>query len=363
MIYFDNAATTKISPKAMEAMIEVYNDFWGNPSSTHALGTKAKSLLSTCRNKIASIFDVPADTIYFTSGGTESNNQVIKSARMLGSKVAVSAIEHSSIMKPLKEIRDSSIIPINSEGFVEIEGVLDAINSNANFISVMYANNEIGTIQPIQDIAEICKANDVLFHTDAVQAIGHIPVDFSGVDFLSLSAHKFNGPKGIGLLYARKQTKLSSLVSGGGQEFAKRSGTENLPAIVGMTIALEEAYNNMQANMLKTSRLRDNLLAGIEKVADVRVNGSMSNRLPGNLNVEFMGINGHGLLTLLNEKGLCASANSACSAVRKLKSHVLLALDEDHDRAVSSIRFSLSQDNEDFEVERAINIIKGCLLK
>ena len=355
MIYFDNAATTQISKKAMDAMLEAYNDFWGNPSSTHALGTKAKSLLGACRNKIASMFDVPAKTIFFTSCGSESNNQVIHSAKMLGSSIAVSAIEHSSILKPLIT---PTLIPVNSDGFVEISGVEDAIKNGANFISVMYANNEIGTIQPIQEIAKLCKKNNVLFHTDAVQAVGHIPVDFSNIDFLSVSAHKFNAPRGVGILYAKKPTKLSRLIAGGGQEFSQRAGTENLHAIAGMTVALEEAYNNMQNRIEKTTRLRNRLLAGLE---DVRVNGSMENRLPGNLNVEFKGINGYDLLALLDEKGLYASASSACSAGRKLKSHVILALDDDYNRAISSVRFSLSHDNNDFEVDSAIKIVKECV--
>ena len=358
MIYLDNASTTRISDKAKEAMMSVYDDFWANPSSIHTLGQRAKSLLEASRKKIADILGVNSNEIYFTSGGSESNSQVLFTMNYNNFKVAVSKIEHHSILNSVYDLGNYGLIDVDSEGIVLLDNIHKEIRNGALFISVMCANNEIGTIQPIDDIAHLCHGSGIMFHTDATQAIGHIPINFRYIDYLSLSAHKFNGPKGIGILYAKKGVLLSSFIKGGSQEREKRAGTENIPAVVGMAVALEEAYNNMTERNKKTTMLRDRLFNGIKDIPDIIVNGSLSNRLSCNLNVWFEGCDSESLLMLLNERGICASAGSACMAMNKSGSYVVLSLDGDFQRATQSLRFSLSHENSELEIDQAIIKIK-----
>lgn len=368
-IYADNAATTKISPAAMEAMTKCMEKAYGNPSSLHSVGQKAAEVLQKAREDIAEILGADFREIYFTSGGTEADNQAIYSAAVFGAKkgrkhIISSAIEHHAVLHMLnrleKEGFEITLLDVGEKGIVDPEDVRKAIREDTALVTIMYANNEIGTLQPIREIAEICREKKVIFHTDAVQAAGHVPINVTEekIDMLSLSAHKFHGPRGIGVLYVRKGVPLFNLIEGGAQERGRRPGTENLPAIVGMAAALKEAVSDMEAAGEKTAALRDILIEGLSKIPHARLNGDARRRLPGNVNFCFEGIEGESLLLLLDNKGIAASSGSACTSGSLDPSHVLLALGLPHEVAHGSLRLSISEENTEEEMRYIVDAVR-----
>lgn len=368
-IYADNAATTKISPVAMGAMIKCMQEAYGNPSSLHSVGQKAAEVMQKAREDIAEILGADFREIYFTSGGTEADNQAIYSAAVFGAKkgkkhIISSAIEHHAVLHMLnrleKEGFEITLLDVGEKGIVDPENVRKAIREDTALVTIMYANNEIGTLQPIREIGEICREKNVIFHTDAVQAAGHVPVNVTEdkIDMLSLSAHKFHGPRGIGVLYVRKGVPLFNLIEGGAQERGRRPGTENLPAIVGMAAALKEAVANMEAAGEKTVVLRDILIEGLSKIPHARLNGDAKKRLPGNVNFCFEGIEGESLLLLLDNKGIAASSGSACTSGSLDPSHVLLALGLPHEVAHGSLRLSISEENTEEEMRYIVEAVR-----
>ena len=368
-IYADNAATTKISPAAMEAMTKCMEEAYGNPSSLHSVGQKAAEVLQKAREDIAEILGADFREIYFTSGGTEADNQAIYSAAVFGAKkgrkhIISSAIEHHAVLHMLnrleKEGFEITLLDVGEKGIVDPEDVRKAIREDTVLVTIMYANNEIGTLQPIREIAEICREKKVIFHTDAVQAAGHVPINVAveKIDMLSLSAHKFHGPRGIGVLYVRKGVPLFNLIEGGAQERGRRPGTENLPAIVGMAAALKEAVSDMEAAGEKTAALRDILIEGLSKIPHARLNGDTRKRLPGNVNFCFEGIEGESLLLLLDNKGIAASSGSACTSGSLDPSHVLLALGLPHEVAHGSLRLSISEENTEEEMRYIVDAVR-----
>lgn len=368
-IYLDNAATTQMSDTALNAMLPYFREQYGNPSSLYAFGQKAKEAITGAREKIAEMIHCDPKEITFTSGGSEADNQAIRSAAAIGAKkgkrhIVSTAFEHHAVLHTLaaleKEGFEITLLDVHESGIVLPEEVEAAIRPDTCLVSVMYANNEIGTIQPVKEIGKICRGRGVLFHTDAVQAAGHIPIDIQeqSIDFLSLSAHKFHGPKGIGVLYARKGIPLTPLINGGAQERGKRAGTENVPAIVGMAAALEDACKNMEANSAKISALRDRLIEGLSEIPHSVLNGDASGRLPGNVNFCFEGIEGESLLLLLDDKGICASSGSACTSGSLDPSHVLLAIGRPHEIAHGSLRLTLSEENTKDEIDYTVNAVK-----
>lgn len=368
-IYADNAATTKISPAAMEAMTKCMEEAYGNPSSLHSVGQKAAEVLQKAREDIAEILGADFQEIYFTSGGTEADNQAIYSAAVFGAKkgrkhIISSAIEHHAVLHMLnrleKEGFEITLLDVGEKGIVDPEDVRKAIREDTALVTIMYANNEIGTLQPIREIAEICREKKVIFHTDAVQAAGHVPINVTEekIDMLSLSAHKFHGPRGIGVLYVRKGVPLFNLIEGGAQERGRRPGTENLPAIVGMAAALKEAVSDMEAAGEKTAALRDILIEGLSKIPHARLNGDARKRLPGNVNFCFEGIEGESLLLLLDNKGIAASSGSACTSGSLDPSHVLLALGLPHEVAHGSLRLSISEENTEEEMRYIVDAVR-----
>lgn len=368
-IYADNAATTKISPAAMEAMTKCMEEAYGNPSSLHSVGQKAAEVLQKAREDIAEILGADFREIYFTSGGTEADNQAIYSAAVFGAKkgrkhIISSAIEHHAVLHMLnrleKEGFEITLLDVGEKGIVDPEDVRKAIREDTALVTIMYANNEIGTLQPIREIAEICREKKVIFHTDAVQAAGHVPINVTEekIDMLSLSAHKFHGPRGIGVLYVRKGVPLFNLIEGGAQERGRRPGTENLPAIVGMAEALKEAVSDMEAAGEKTAALRDILIEGLSKIPHARLNGDARKRLPGNVNFCFEGIEGESLLLLLDNKGIAASSGSACTSGSLDPSHVLLALGLPHEVAHGSLRLSISEENTEEEMRYIVDAVR-----
>ena len=368
-IYADNAATTKISPAAMEAMTKCMEEAYGNPSSLHSVGQKAAEVLQKAREDIAEILGADFREIYFTSGGTEADNQAIYSAAVFGAKkgrkhIISSAIEHHAVLHMLnrleKEGFEITLLDVGEKGIVDPEDVRKAIREDTALVTIMYANNEIGTLQPIREIAEICREKKVIFHTDAVQAAGHVPINVAEekIDMLSLSAHKFHGPRGIGVLYVRKGVPLFNLIEGGAQERGRRPGTENLPAIVGMAAALKEAVSDMEAAGEKTAALRDILIEGLSKIPHARLNGDTRKRLPGNVNFCFEGIEGESLLLLLDNKGIAASSGSACTSGSLDPSHVLLALGLPHEVAHGSLRLSISEENTEEEMRYIVDAVR-----
>lgn len=368
-IYADNAATTKISPAAMEAMTKCMEEAYGNPSSLHSVGQKAAEVLQKAREDIAEILGADFREIYFTSGGTEADNQAIYSAAVFGAKkgrkhIISSAIEHHAVLHMLnrleKEGFEITLLDVGEKGIVDPEDVRKAIREDTVLVTIMYANNEIGTLQPIREIAEICREKKVIFHTDAVQAAGHVPINVAEekIDMLSLSAHKFHGPRGIGVLYVRKGVPLFNLIEGGAQERGRRPGTENLPAIVGMAAALKEAVSDMEAAGEKTAALRDILIEGLSKIPHARLNGDARKRLPGNVNFCFEGIEGESLLLLLDNKGIAASSGSACTSGSLDPSHVLLALGLPHEVAHGSLRLSISEENTEEEMRYIVDAVR-----
>lgn len=368
-IYADNAATTKINPVAMDVMNKCMTEVYGNPSSLHSAGQKAAEAMQKAREDIAQVLGADFREIYFTSGGTEADNQAIYSAAAFGEKkgkkhIISSAIEHHAVLHTLQRLEkegfEITLLDVGEDGIVRPEDVRQAIREDTALVTIMYANNEIGTLQPISEIAAICREKKVIFHTDAVQAVGHVPINVreQNIDMLSLSAHKFHGPRGIGVLYVRKGVPLFNLIEGGAQERGRRPGTENLPAIAGMAAALKEAVSHMAAAEEKVSSLRDILIEGLSKIPHARLNGDEKRRLPGNVNFCFEGIEGESLLLLLDNKGVAASSGSACTSGSLDPSHVLLALGLPHEVAHGSLRLSLSEENTKEEMYYIIDAVR-----
>ncbi len=367
-VYADNAATTQMSRTAIEAMLPYMETIYGNPSSLHSVGQQAAEALQSARERVARCLNASPREIYFTSGGSEADNQAILSAARLGERkgkkhILSTAFEHHAVLHTLKKLEkegfEVELLPVGPTGTVTAQQVKDAIRADTCLVTVMYANNEIGSILPIAEIGQVCHDAGVLFHTDAVQAAGHIPIDVKAqsIDMLSLSAHKFHGPKGIGLLYARQGVPLTSLIEGGAQERGKRAGTENIPAIMGMAAALEEACAHIDENARKVSALRDRLIAGLSKIPHSALNGDPVNRLPGNVSFCFEGIEGESLLLLLDAKGICASSGSACTSGSLDPSHVLLAIGRPHEVAHGSLRLSLCEWNTSEDVDRILEAV------
>ena len=368
-IYLDNAATTKMSKSAINAMLPYMDSIYGNPSSLHSVGQKANEALVNARERIAKLLGCEAREITFTSGGSEADNQAIVSAARFGESkgkrhIISTAFEHHAVLHTLSKLEkegfEITLLDVHENGLVTPEEVREAIRENTCLVTIMYANNEIGTIQPIKEIGDICREKGVIFHTDAVQVAGHLHIDVKeqNIDMLSLSAHKFHGPKGIGALYARKGIRLTSLIEGGAQERGKRAGTENIPAIMGMAAALEESCSRIDENAEILTALRDKLIAGLSEIPHSILNGDAKKRLPGNVNFCFEGIEGESLLLLLDDKGICVSSGSACTSGSLDPSHVLLAIGRVHDIAHGSLRLSLSDENTEEEIEYTISAVK-----
>ena len=367
-IYADNAATTKISQTAMKAMISAMENSYGNPSSIHQIGMAANDALQTAREQIARCLGCMPKEIFFTSGGTESDNQVIMSAAMLGAKqnkrhIISTAFEHHAVLHTLRRLKEQGfeiqLLDVGAEGNITAAQVEEAIRPDTCLVTVMFANNEIGSVLPIAEFGEACRAHGVLFHTDAVQAAGHIPVNVKkqNIDMLSLSAHKFHGPRGIGALYVKRGIELTSLMEGGGQERGKRPGTENLPAIMGMAAALKEECTLMEQNEAKVIAMRDRLIQGLSQIPYSILNGSREKRLPGNVNFCFEGVSGESLLLLLDSRGICASSGSACASGALDPSHVLLSLGLAPEIAQGSLRISLDISNTEEEIDYMLEVI------
>lgn len=367
-IYADNAATTKISQTAMKAMISAMENSYGNPSSIHQIGMAANDALQTAREQIARCLGCMPKEIFFTSGGTESDNQAIVSAAMLGAKqnkrhIISTAFEHHAVLHTLRRLKEQGfeiqLLDVGAEGNITAAKVEEAIRLDTCLVTVMFANNEIGSVLPIAEIGEVCRAHGVLFHTDAVQAAGHIPVNVKkqNIDMLSLSAHKFHGPRGIGALYVKRGIELTSLMEGGGQERGKRPGTENLPAIMGMAAALKEECTLMEQNEAKVTAMRDRLIQGLSQIPYSILNGSREKRLPGNVNFCFEGVSGESLLLLLDSRGICASSGSACASGALDPSHVLLSLGLAPEIAQGSLRISLDISNTEEEIDYMLEVI------
>lgn len=368
-IYADNAATTKMSKTAIEAMLPYMDKYYGNPSSLHSVGQEANEDLMDARERIAKLLGSEAREIIFTSGGSEADNQAIISAARLGERkgkkhIISTTFEHHAILHTLEKLRKEgfviTLLDVHENGIVSPEQVAEAIRPDTCLVTVMYANNEIGTIQPISEIGKICREKNVLFHTDAVQAAGHLHIDVKAqnIDMLSLSAHKFHGPKGIGVLYARKGILLTNIIEGGAQERGKRAGTENIPAIMGMAAAFEEACSNIDTKAKKLTTFRDRLIEGLSEIPHSVLNGDRDKRLPGNVSFCFEGIEGESLLLLLDDKGVYASSGSACTSGSLDPSHVLLSIGRPHEIAHGSLRLSLSDENTEAEIEYIITAVK-----
>ena len=364
-IYADNAATTKMSDVAVKAMLPYLQEIYANASSVHLLGQRSAAALFSARQQAAQVLNCAPKEVFFTSGGSEADNQALISAAALGKKqgkchIVSTAMEHHAILHTLEALENQgftvTLLRPQADGIVTATQVAEAITDKTCLVSVMYANNATGAIQPIREIGALCRKHGILFHTDAVQAAGHLTIDVQrdNIDMLSLSAHKFHGPKGIGLLFANSNIQLTSLIRGGGQERGKRAGTENLPGIIGLAAALKDAQENMQANTAYITGLRDALRNGLDKIDSASFNGSREHCLPGTVNYSFQGVNGEALLSLLSNEGICCSSGSACSAGSLEPSHVLLALGLSHETAQSALRFSLCEYNTIDEVQTII---------
>ncbi|MDE6384855.1 MAG: cysteine desulfurase NifS [Eubacterium sp.] len=367
-VYADNAATTKMSKAAINAMVPAFEEYYANPSSLHSTGQAAAEKLFNARQSIAQNLNAEAREIYFTSGGSEADNQAILTAAILGKRkgkthIVSTAFEHHAVLHTLKKLEkegfEITLLDVHRNGIITADEVRDAIRENTCLVTIMFANNEIGTIQPIAEIGAVCKEKGVLFHTDAVQAAGHIKIDVKemNIDMLSLSAHKFHGPKGVGALYCKKGILLQNLIEGGAQERGKRAGTENLPAILGMARAFDDACRNIDKNAEYLTALRNRLIEGLSKIPHSVLNGDKNNRLPGNVNMCFEGIEGESLLLLLDMKGIQASSGSACTSGSLDPSHVLLAIGLPHEVAHGSLRLSLSEENTIEEIEYIISTV------
>ena len=368
MIYADNAATTPMSRTAVDTLVSVIRDSYGNPSSLYSTGQKAKEILEEARKTVADVIGAQPREILFTSGGSEADNQAIRSAAVLGRRngkmhIVSTAFEHHAVLHTLEKLKEEgfeiTLLDVHEDGLVCPEEAEAAIREDTCLVTVMYANNEIGTIQPIREIGAVCRKHGVLFHTDAVQAVGHLPIDVErdNIDLLSASAHKFHGPKGTGFLYARKGVRLTNLIEGGAQESGKRAGTENVPGIAAMAAALKEAAENMERNAAQTTEKRDRLIRGLSAIPHSALNGDAERRLPGNVNFCFEGIEGESLLLLLDDKGIEASSGSACTSGSLDPSHVLLAIGRVHDVAHGSLRLSIGEDLSDEDTEYIIRSV------
>ena len=367
-VYADNAATTKISEAALRAMMPCFENYYGNPSSLHTVGQEAKEVLEDARARVAKCLGCEPREIYFTSGGSEADNQAILSAARLGQRkgkmhIISTAFEHHAVLHTLQRLEKEGFcvtyLDVKQNHNITAQQVKDALREDTSLVTVMFANNEIGSILPIAEIGAICKEAGVPFHTDAVQAVGHLAIDVKAmnIDMLSLSGHKFHGPKGVGALYCRRGFPLTNVIDGGAQERGKRAGTENLPGICGMVAALEEACANLEANTAKITALRDKLIAGLSQIPHCDLNGDRVNRLPGNVSFCFEGIEGEALLLMLDMKGISASSGSACTSGSLDPSHVLLAIGRVHDVAHGSLRLSLSEYNTDEEIDHILTVV------
>ena len=368
LIYADNAATTKMSRTAIDAMLPYMETYYGNPSSLHTVGQQAAEALQKARETAAACLGCQPREITFTSGGSEADNQAIVSAARIGARkgkkhIISTAFEHHAVLHTLKKLENEGyevqLLDVGPTGTVTAQQVADAIREDTCLVTIMYANNEIGSIMPIPEIGAVCQEKGVLFHTDAVQAAGHLHIDVKAqhIDMLSLSAHKFHGPKGVGLLYARQGIPLTNIIEGGAQERGKRAGTENIAGIVSMAAALKEACDHIDENAVKVSTLRDKLIAGLSAIPHAALNGNPVNRLPGNVNFCFEGIEGESILLLLDAKGICASSGSACTSGSLDPSHVLLAIGRPHEVAHGSLRLSLCEWNTEEEVDYMLQVI------
>ena len=367
-VYADHAATTPVHEAARKAMLHCLEEDYGNPSSLHSVGQRAREILDEARADVAQCLNADPSEIYFTGGGSEADNQALLTGALLGAKkgkkhLITTAFEHHAVLHTMKALEKQGFtvtyLDVHADGVVRLSDVAAAITDNTALVSVMMVNNEIGTIQPIQEIAKLCQDKGVLFHTDAVQAVGHIPVDVKalGVDMLSLAAHKFHGPKGVGALYCRKGIRPEILIQGGAQERGRRGGTENMPGIVGMAAALQEAVSNLNADMVYVTALRERLIEGLSQIPHSRLNGHRNLRCPGTVNFCFEGIEGESLLLWLDAKGVAASSGSACTSGSLDPSHVLLALGLPHEIAHGSLRLSLSADNTEEEVAHILKVV------
>ena len=372
-IYADNAATTKTSEAATKAMVDIMNNVYGNPSSLHTTGQKAKEVLEKARLDVAKCIGANFKEIYFTSGGSEADNQAIISAARFGARknkkhIVSTKIEHHAVLHTLNKLEkegfEVTLLDVPENGIVKVEDVKNAIREDTALVTIMYANNEIGTIQPIKEIGAICKEKGVIFHTDAVQAVGHINIDVNedNIDMLSFSGHKFYGPEGVGVLFARQNIPLVNVIEGGAQERGKRAGTENLPAIVGMAVALKDACSNIEETAKKEIQLRDRLIEGLSTISHSMLNGDKEKRLPGNVNFIFEGIEGESLLLLLDARGIEASSGSACTSGSLDPSHVLLAIGRPHEVAHGSLRLTINSENTleemDYIVEQTKEVVE-----
>ncbi len=367
-VYADNAATTKISAHALNAMMPCFETIYGNPSSLHTIGQEAKEALEDARARVAKALGCEPKEIYFTSGGSEADNQAILSTAFYGAKkgkkhIISTAFEHHAVLHTLNKLEkegfEITLLDVSNGHNITAQQVKDAIREDTCLVTVMYANNEIGSVLPIAEIGAVCATAGVVFHTDAVQAVGHLAIDVKAqnIDMLSLSGHKFHGPKGVGALYCRKTIALRNLIEGGAQERNRRAGTENLPAICGMAAALEDAVANLEKNNAKVTALRDKLIAGLEKIPHSALNGDRVNRLPNNVSFCFEGIEGESLLLYLDAKGISASSGSACTSGSLDPSHVLLAIGRVHDVAHGSLRLSLSHYNTEEEIDYILEAV------
>lgn len=368
MIYADNAATTKMNKAAINAMLPYMDEIYGNPSSLHSIGQKAAEALLYARESIAKNLGCSSKEIYFTSGGSEADNQAIVSAARLGERkgkkhIISTAFEHHAVLHTLDRLKkegfEVELLDVGPLGNITADQVAAAIRPDTCLVTVMYGNNEIGSILPIAEIGKVCKEKGVLFHTDAVQAVGHVPINVKeeNIDMLSLSAHKFYGPKGVGALYVRKGIILTNIIEGGAQERGKRAGTENLPGIMGMAAALDHACAHMEETSRKVSALRDRLIEGLSKIPHSALNGDPVHRLPGNVSFCFEGVEGESILLLLSDRGICASSGSACTSGSLDPSHVLLAIGRPHEVAHGSLRLTLGEDNTDEDVDAILKAV------
>ena len=367
-VYADNAATTKVSQAALEAMLPYFTEIYGNPSSLHSVGQEAKEALESARERIAAVLGCQPREIYFTSGGTEADNMAIRTAAALGARkgkrhIVSTAFEHHAVLHTLKKLEkegfEVTLLDVKDHHNITAQQLKAALREDTCLVTTMFANNEIGSVLPIREIGAVCKEAGVIFHTDAVQAVGHLPIHVKNdnIDMLSLSGHKFHGPRGVGVLYIRRGLAPVNIIEGGGQERGKRPGTENLPGIMGMAAALEEAIANLDANTKKVTALRDKLIAGLSKIPHSVLNGDSVNRLPGNVSFCFEGIEGEALLLLLDAKGVCGSSGSACTSGSLDPSHVLLAIGRPHEIAHGSLRLSLCHENTDEEMDHILKVV------
>ncbi|MBQ7840704.1 MAG: cysteine desulfurase NifS [Lachnospiraceae bacterium] len=369
-VYADQAATTKISERALQAMMPCYTDIFGNPSSLHEVGRAAEEAVEKARKSIASAIGAEAGEVYFTSGGSEADNWAITMAAQLGAKkgkkhLISSAFEHHAVLHTLDKLKkegfEVTLLPVHEDGLVRPEELEAAIREDTALVTIMFVNNEVGTIQPIEKLGEICRQKGVLFHTDAVQAAGHLPIDVKEmkIDMLSMAGHKFHGPKGVGALFVRKGIAMSNLISGGGQEKGKRAGTENVPAIVGMAEALRESLENREEKNAAVLKMRKRLTEAVLQIPKSRLNGDPDQRIAGNMNFCFEGIEGESLLLYLDLQGICASSGSACTSGSLEPSHVLLALGVPVEIAHGSLRISLDESNTEEEVDYILQTLPG----